>query len=132
MFRFRLSAKHTVPRMLWKTQVSSLNWFLIWKNMVHYVLNWEALNSMDNKCELMRKLQAYNFAAYDMLLFLDTHPDDKQAFSIFKDLVTNTKKIKRNMKEIMVHFHLSLLLCMIHSNGSTPPGHGKRRQINNV
>jgi len=49
---------------------------------------------MDNKCELMRKLQAYNFAAYDMLLFLDTHPDDKQAFSIFKDLVTNTKKIK--------------------------------------
>lgn len=49
---------------------------------------------MDDKFNLLKKVQSYNFAAHDMLLYLDTHPDDKSAFSIFKDLVRNTKKAK--------------------------------------
>ena len=49
---------------------------------------------MDDKFNLLKKLQSYNFAAYDMLLYLDTHPNDKSAFAIFKDLVDNTKKLK--------------------------------------
>lgn len=49
-------------------------------------------NMEDNKSKLLNKVQSYNFAAYDMLLYLDTHPDDKDAFTIFKDLVENTKK----------------------------------------
>ena len=48
----------------------------------------------DNRFRLLKKLQSYNFAAYDMLLYLDTHPNDKSAFAIFKDLVANTKKLK--------------------------------------
>ena len=32
-----------------------------------------------NKAALLKKIQSYKFAAYDMLLFLDTHPKDKAA-----------------------------------------------------
>lgn len=47
---------------------------------------------MTEKFKLLKKIQSYNFAAYDMLLYLDTHPNDKKAYSLFKDLVENTKK----------------------------------------
>ena len=47
-----------------------------------------------DKANTLKKLQEYNFAAYDMLLFLDTHPYDKKAFLIFKDLVAKTKAAK--------------------------------------
>lgn len=45
--------------------------------------------------ELMKKIQGSNFAAYDMLLYLDTHSDDKKAFGIFQSLVNKTKELKR-------------------------------------
>lgn len=45
-----------------------------------------------NKSELLKKIQSYKFAAYDMLLFLDTHPQDKSAFEMYSELVLNTKK----------------------------------------
>ena len=48
---------------------------------------------MDKQNTLL-KLQSYHFAAYDMLLYLDTHPDDKKAFEIFKDLVSKFKSLK--------------------------------------
>ena len=54
---------------------------------------------MEDKTKLLKKLQSYNFAAYDMLLYLDTHPDDKSAFEIFKDLVSNVKKIKADYEK---------------------------------
>ncbi len=40
------------------------------------------------KNDIMMQLQSYRFAAHDFLLYLDTHPDDKKAFAMFKDLVT--------------------------------------------
>ena len=43
--------------------------------------------------ELLNQLQSYRFAAYDMLLFLDTHPEDKKAFEMFKQLVEKTNKL---------------------------------------
>lgn len=43
---------------------------------------------------LMKKLQSYGFAAYDMLLYLDTHPKDKKAFEMFKELVEKTNELK--------------------------------------
>lgn len=46
------------------------------------------------KQEKLFQLQKYNFAAYDMLLFLDTHPEDKKAFEMFKELVQKLKKEK--------------------------------------
>ncbi len=47
------------------------------------------------RTKLLKKLQSYNFAAYDMLLYLDTHPDDKKAFALFHDLVEKTKMLKK-------------------------------------
>ncbi len=41
--------------------------------------------------EMLKKIQSYNFAAYDLLLYLDTHPDDKKAFALFKDAVKKTR-----------------------------------------
>lgn len=45
-----------------------------------------------NKSQLLNKIQSYKFAAYDMLLYLDTHPKDKAAFKMYCDLVVNAKK----------------------------------------
>lgn len=46
----------------------------------------EALN-------LLKNIQQTNFAAYDMLLYLDTHAGDKKAFEMYKSLIQ-----KRNMQ----------------------------------
>lgn len=50
---------------------------------------------MDARNNLLRNIQKYNFAAYDMLLYLDTHPKDKKAFAFFKDVVMKTKELKK-------------------------------------
>lgn len=44
--------------------------------------------------ELLKQIQCYNFAAYDMLLYLDTHKDDKKAFIMFQSLVKKTNELK--------------------------------------
>ena len=36
-----------------------------------------------NRSELYRWVMALGFCAYDMLLYLDTHPDDAQALSYY-------------------------------------------------
>lgn len=51
------------------------------------------------KSELLKKIQCYNFAAYDMLLYLDTHPTDKKAFKMFQDLVKKTKELIKQYEE---------------------------------
>lgn len=43
---------------------------------------------------LLEQIQCYNFAAYDMLLYLDTHPEDKSAFTLWRELVAKTKELK--------------------------------------
>lgn len=45
--------------------------------------------------ETLRRLQSYTFAAHDMLLYLDTHPNDKKAFTLFQDLVAKAKIYKQ-------------------------------------
>ncbi len=42
----------------------------------------------NQKSVLMQKIQQYYFAAYDMLLYLDTHPNDEKAFEMFRELCT--------------------------------------------
>ena len=37
----------------------------------------------------LKEIQKANFAAYDMLLYLDTHCDDKKAFEITRSRVKN-------------------------------------------
>ncbi len=38
---------------------------------------------MDNRKALMQRIRAYDFAIVEMNLFLDTHPTDEQALSLF-------------------------------------------------
>ncbi len=51
------------------------------------------------KQSLLRQLQTYHFAAYDMLLFLDTHPNDKKAFELYKDLVKKYTELKKEYEQ---------------------------------
>lgn len=53
----------------------------------------------DNRFNLLKKVQSYYFAAHDMLLYLDTHPNDKPAFAMFKDLVENARKLKAEFEK---------------------------------
>ncbi|MCM1307133.1 MAG: spore coat protein CotJB [Butyrivibrio sp.] len=39
-----------------------------------------------SKCELMRRIDEYFFALYDLSLYLDTHPDDCGALSNYHSL----------------------------------------------
>lgn len=48
---------------------------------------------------LLEQIQMNNFAAYDMLLYLDTHPEDKTAFDMFKSLVAKTKAQKAQYEQ---------------------------------
>lgn len=47
------------------------------------------------KQEKLFDIQKYNFAAYDLLLYLDTHADDKKAFKLFSELVMKLKALKK-------------------------------------
>lgn len=51
------------------------------------------------RAELLNQIQSYGFAAYDMLLYLDTHPKDKKAFSMFKQLVEKTNKLRKEYEK---------------------------------
>ena len=47
-----------------------------------------------NRSELYRWVMALGFCAYDMLLYLDTHPDDMEAFDLFKQYAAMEKAAK--------------------------------------
>ena len=44
-----------------------------------------------SRVEMLKKIQCSNFAAYDMLLYLDTHSDDKKAFRMFQALQSSSR-----------------------------------------
>ena len=46
-----------------------------------------------NRSELYRWVMALGFCAYDMLLYLDTHPDDAQALSYTIQLKRHTRNV---------------------------------------
>lgn len=39
-----------------------------------------------NRNSLLRHITEVSFAAYDTLLFLDTHPDDQQALAYYREM----------------------------------------------
>ena len=56
-----------------------------------------------NRSELYRWVMALGFCAYDMLLYLDTHPDDAQALSYYNqcnELYNSAKKTFRTVVRI--------------------------------
>ncbi len=51
------------------------------------------MENASSKNTMLKQIQCNNFAAYDMLLYLDTHPKDKKAFELFKCFVEKTKAL---------------------------------------
>ena len=49
--------------------------------------------------KLLKKIQENNFAAYNMLLYLDTHEDDKKAFKMYKSLCDTKKKLVKEFED---------------------------------
>lgn len=47
------------------------------------------------RSEMLRDVMEADFAAYDLLLFLDTHPQDKNALSMYADVVKKQEAAKK-------------------------------------
>ena len=54
---------------------------------------------MSERAELLKMLKAYKFAAYDWNLYLDTHPDDREAIAMFKKMVDKAKQLTKEYEE---------------------------------
>ena len=52
--------------------------------------------NVSEKCEMMRKIQEIDFAIIDLNLFLDTHPQCKEAITLFKELSATSKSLKND------------------------------------
>lgn len=50
--------------------------------------------AMTARSELLRKLQTYGFAALEAKLFLDTHPQNREAFSYFLEMNNTRQKLQ--------------------------------------
>ena len=46
---------------------------------------------MNEQAELLTKVDAYCFAAHELNLYLDTHPDDRDMINLFKELSQDSK-----------------------------------------
>lgn len=49
---------------------------------------------MADKMDLLRKLDAYAFAAYEWNLYLDTHPEDTDAIAMFHKMAGRARELK--------------------------------------
>ena len=45
---------------------------------------------MNEQAELLTKVDAYCFAAHDLNLYLDTHPNDRDMINLFKELASDS------------------------------------------
>ncbi len=50
---------------------------------------------MNERAELLKKLSAYGFAAYDWNLYLDTHPNDKDAIAMYHKMVERADELRK-------------------------------------
>lgn len=50
---------------------------------------------MSDRMMLLKKLNAYAFAAYDWNLYLDTHPQDKDAIVMFHKMAHKANMLKQ-------------------------------------
>ena len=49
---------------------------------------------MRNDERLLRDVQATSFLAHDILLYLDTHPDDREAFEAYQRALGDRRRLK--------------------------------------
>lgn len=53
-------------------------------------------NSRNSKESLMRQIQQTEFAAYDLQLYLDTHPDCAEALELFTKLHATARSLRQD------------------------------------
>ena len=56
------------------------------------------VNAVD-KCKLMRELSAVNFAAWELHLYLDTHPCDEKALEMHRKYTERAMELKDEYEE---------------------------------
>lgn len=52
------------------------------------------IRPMNEQAELLTKVDAYAFAAHDVALYLDTHPNDKEMINLYNTLAEDTSKVR--------------------------------------
>jgi spore coat protein JB len=57
---------------------------------------------MMNRKQLLRKLQMLDFAIQETALFLNSHPDDRQAMQYYQSAV-NARRLQRSMNIFADH-----------------------------
>ncbi len=50
--------------------------------------------------EMLKKVQAAEFAAYDLMLYLDTHPNSQAALTKFKEAVEKGKQYRKEFEAV--------------------------------
>jgi len=69
---------------------------------------------MDNtvKCNLMRELQEADFALYDTVLYLNTHPCDKEALAYYQCIRETAEKLAcRYNENVAAITHKDVSVC---------------------
>ena len=54
---------------------------------------------MENREELMKKIMQYKFAVNDLSLYLDTHPNDRNALRLHNEYVKELKEAEKCYEE---------------------------------
>ena len=49
---------------------------------------------MNERADLLKKISAYAFAAYDWNLYLDTHPNDTDAIAMFHRMADKANELR--------------------------------------
>lgn len=53
-----------------------------------------------NHEEILRRLTALDFVAVDLALFLDTHPDDREALDTYNDILTQADALRKQYEQL--------------------------------
>lgn len=54
---------------------------------------------MNERMTMMRRLSAEQFAAWELHIFLDTHPHDRQAFEMYQKHMKKAKELKMQFEQ---------------------------------
>lgn len=54
---------------------------------------------MSERAELLKKISAYAFAAYDWNLYLDTHPNDADAITMFHKMADKANELRTEYEQ---------------------------------
>lgn len=55
---------------------------------------------MSERTDLLKKVQAADFACYDLLLYLDTHPCCQATLNLYKEKVTEAKALREEYESL--------------------------------